>query len=566
MNETIKQIRFMPDDEIYDIQANVTRQATSETGSRVVEITDGADAPLVKCVTQITGYQSGTGTPSPDNIRPIVAYTEGEIEVRGKNTWNEQTKGGYYNEHTGNYVSGVTQLCSNDYTPISPNTYYYCYKGSNTNLGEIIFYDSNHDYISSLNPQNWINKKFVTPTNAAYYTFNLGSNYGTTYKNNICINKSDSNFNGNYEPYTSTTHTTTYTSAIYRGSEDCVNGTVTTEWGVIASYAGETLPGEWISDRDEYAPGTTPTTGAQVAYEFATPTTAPVTVSNRPIKSISAYSHIESTTGDMEVEYITQGEQPILDLITDEKVKQTNYTTSSYIGDTFTLPFSKDNTSTTGTSDLYKNTGIAVRVRADETWLTTMDSGSTEDTTLNQTAVRSTGVQVMNRTSTTDIPNTMTVTPTDIQLTGTNNTWDGINFSLKSALSALADTYEKTIYVTGLGSVDIGGDLDYNQSIMVTYYITYKYDNVDYCVYDSYFGRSAYGSGSWGYGHTLEFAVTDKTPQQYTKGTHLHVGVNSYYGAPLAVGVWCNSEDESHITNIDGLIKVVIDRNPLTIS
>lgn len=248
---------------------------------------------------------------------------------------------------------------------------------------------------------------------------------------------------------------------------------------------------------------------------------------------------------------------------TDEKVKQTNYTTSSYIGDTFTLPFSKDNTSTTGTSDLYKNTGIAAKVRADETWLMTMDSGSTDTTTLNATTVKSTGVQVMNRTSTTDIPNTMTVTPTDIQLTGTNNTWDGINTSLKSAL---ADTYEKTIYVTGLGTVDIGGDLDYNQSIMVTYYINYKYDNVDYCVYESYFGRSAYGSGTWGYGHTLEFAVTDKTPQQYTKGTHLHVDVAQHYGEQLAVSVWCNSEDESHITNINGLIKVVIDRNPLTIS
>ena len=43
-------------------------------------------------------------------------------------------------------------------------------------------------------------------------------------------------------------------------------------WGYIASYNGESLPGEWISDRDVYAPGTTPTTGAQVAYKLATPT------------------------------------------------------------------------------------------------------------------------------------------------------------------------------------------------------------------------------------------------------------------------------------------------------
>ena len=42
-------------------------------------------------------------------------------------------------------------------------------------------------------------------------------------------------------------------------------------WGYIDSYAGETLPGKWISDRDEYAAGATPTIGAQVAYKLATP-------------------------------------------------------------------------------------------------------------------------------------------------------------------------------------------------------------------------------------------------------------------------------------------------------
>ena len=112
-----------------------------------------------------------------------------------------------------------------------------------------------------------------------------------------------------------TTHTTTYPSAIYRGSEDVVNGEVTTEWVVIASYAGETLSGEWISDRDEYTPGTTPTTGAQVAYELATPTTSSVTPTNLPIKSLFGYNHIESSTGDMEIEYITEEFQPLIDSI-----------------------------------------------------------------------------------------------------------------------------------------------------------------------------------------------------------------------------------------------------------
>jgi len=502
MNETIKQIKLMPDDEIYDIQADPTRTATSETGSRVLEFTDGADAPLVKCVTQIMGYQSGTGTPSPDNIRPIVAYTEGEIEVRGKNLFDKNDPdiltGKALNPNTGDpYLT--TSWSLSDYIEIEPLTKY-TLTIPQTSTCAVAFYDSSKTYISG-------NSSFTTresPANAKYLRFD----FRTENIDNVMVEKGETPHD--YEPYVRTTHTTTYPSAIYRGSEDVVKGEVTSDMTVIDmgdltwnksstitgtfyatlpdykfvsnvimlssayNYVGTTMTGTpdlvtkpdcsfmaYYKSRDNYreiyfkdtrfteaTDFANAVDGVMLAYELATPTTSSVTPTNLPIKSLSGYNHIESSTGDMEVEYITQGEQPILDLIK----------------------------------------------------------------------------------------------------------------------SALGDTYEKTIYVTGLGSVDIGGDLDYNQSIMVTYYITYKYDNVDYCVYESYFGRSAYGSGSWGYGHTLEFAVTDKTPQQYTKGTHLHVGVNSYYGAPLAVGVWCNSEDESHITNIDGLIRVVIDRNPLTIS
>lgn len=59
---------------------------------------------------------------------------------------------------------------------------------------------------------------------------------------------------------------------IYSGTLDVTNGVLTAEWGYIASYAGESLPSAWISDRDVYAQGTTPTIGAEVAYELATPT------------------------------------------------------------------------------------------------------------------------------------------------------------------------------------------------------------------------------------------------------------------------------------------------------
>ena len=44
--------------------------------------------------------------------------------------------------------------------------------------------------------------------------------------------------------------------------------TVVSDWAKIDSYAGEELPGEWISSIDTYAEGTSPTVGAQVAYKL----------------------------------------------------------------------------------------------------------------------------------------------------------------------------------------------------------------------------------------------------------------------------------------------------------
>ena len=68
------------DTTVYGIpDPTVTKTATGNP----VEFSDGADAPLVKCTTTIQGYQEGTGTPSPENVRPIHAYTKNTISVVG---------------------------------------------------------------------------------------------------------------------------------------------------------------------------------------------------------------------------------------------------------------------------------------------------------------------------------------------------------------------------------------------------------------------------------------------------------------------------------------------------
>jgi len=313
-----------------EIEAHAGGDVSKTVSGNPVIFTDGASAPLVKCVTEIQGYQEGSGTPSPDNIRPIVAYTEGEIEVWGKNLAPSSpiSRGQYVD---GAFQNNDNRICSY-YINILPNiTYTASIDRSNTeNLAFInyAYFDKNKTYLGdratngeSAFSGDKVHTFSVSNAQAAYIRLTIRAysssdlNISDKTLDNAQLMFEKGSTATTYEPYTSTTHTTAYPSAIYRGSEDVVNGEVTTEWGVIASYAGEALPGEWISDRDEYAPGTTPTTGAQVAYELATPTTSSATPTNLPIKSISGYNHIESSTGDMEVEYITQRFQPLIDSI-----------------------------------------------------------------------------------------------------------------------------------------------------------------------------------------------------------------------------------------------------------
>lgn len=164
-------------------------------------------------------------------------------------------------------------------------------------------------------------------------------------------------------------HKIDYGQRVYQGTLDAIRQVIIATMLVIDSYNGETIGEPWISDRDEYVAGTTPSTGAQVAYTLAEPLEIPVTVSNLPIKSLLGYNHIESTTGDMEMEYITEEYQPLVDLIQSSKHV---YSTAEQIVGTWidgsvlyekTLSFTAPNiTKDDSTSDLVhgvSNIGVA---------------------------------------------------------------------------------------------------------------------------------------------------------------------------------------------------------------
>lgn len=107
-----------------------------------------------------------------------------------------------------------------------------------------------------------------------------------------------------YEPYQSNSYTTNFADAagtVYGGALDVISGALTITDANIASYAGETLPGEWLSSYDKYAEGATPTTGAQVVYKLATPQTAQI--EPLQIDSLYGYNNVWSDVGNIDVKY-----------------------------------------------------------------------------------------------------------------------------------------------------------------------------------------------------------------------------------------------------------------------
>ena len=101
-----------------------------------------------------------------------------------------------------------------------------------------------------------------------------------------------------------TTYSITFPSeagTVYGGTLDVTNGTLTVDRAFIASYNGETLPAEWISDRDKYVAGTTPTTGAQVCYKLSQAVV--YTLTPTVIKSLLGDNNLWADAGDTTVTY-----------------------------------------------------------------------------------------------------------------------------------------------------------------------------------------------------------------------------------------------------------------------
>ena len=134
----------------------------------------------------------------------IINFNGTGIKTVGFNQWDEEWEVGGINNTTGANTTQANRIRSKNYIPCFPNTPYCLWNGENVKAF-MYFYDANKNFIS-MGSTNTANPRIdTTPSNCAYIRFRTDDLTEAVYKNNICLNISDTSKNGTYEPYTSST-------------------------------------------------------------------------------------------------------------------------------------------------------------------------------------------------------------------------------------------------------------------------------------------------------------------------------------------------------------------------
>lgn len=263
-------------------------------------------APLKRCVVTINPVQSGTGDPSPDNVRPISGWTGCNAYVRGINLWNGNWENGNISESTGNN-SGTSSSYwrSTGYIPFPKGVSYYIYSSSRSGNFRQFYYDKDKVYLG-YHGKAW--NRVIDSGDKSYadrirfLRFRVSGAHGNT-DQSVSVNY-PSTYHSSYT-FTAREAAVDWTDeagTVYGGTLDLRTGVLTTR-PYYASYNGETLVGPWISSMDVYAAGTTPTTGAQVVDLGGIADTYQLTP--QQISTLKGVNNIWADCGPVDIKYWT---------------------------------------------------------------------------------------------------------------------------------------------------------------------------------------------------------------------------------------------------------------------
>ena len=306
-NEIGEQITAL--DEKTEADAALIQNPTKTVSGSLVSFTDGADMPMVACTAEITPKQSGTGTPSPDNVRPISGWESVSVYKSGKNLLKVDS--------VNTVGRGITQTLNEDGTITLSGTSTSNYNGQGVNgsarlklpAGTYRFVDVGETsgatfyyYLRVQGNSAWIQSGqtfTVSEGSGCWIVLYFPANTAVSGTHGLMIVSENSTYD-TFEPYTGTTTTVNLERTVYGGTLDVVSGALTA-YPFYPSYNGETLNGRWVCDRAVYAEGTTPPTGSQVALISGTGTT--YTLTPTEVKTLLGENNVWADSGDVEITY-----------------------------------------------------------------------------------------------------------------------------------------------------------------------------------------------------------------------------------------------------------------------
>ena len=226
---------------------------TEQTSGSIASFTDGADdVPLKDLVVNISPVQSGTGDPSPTNIRPITGFDAANVFVDGVNilryrsdipssttlsgiTYTVNADGSVTMNGTSTSTNGFALTRATEPCPFKPGLTYRFrmfggYDGTNG-------YGNLQLYIDGISMFTSSDRTFTMPDHfdAAYLRIRLGG--GNTIDNATVypMVTLESQWGGIYEQYCGTKYPVSFGSAgtVYGGTLDVTTGMLTMTWASV---------------------------------------------------------------------------------------------------------------------------------------------------------------------------------------------------------------------------------------------------------------------------------------------------------------------------------------------
>lgn len=221
----------------------------------VVSINDAVDAPVADLTAAIVPVQSGSGDPSPTNIRPISGWTECKVTRAGKNLFlfsdSDMTASLYgmtatFDRDTETFTVSGTETRGSAFTLLQNNsdyhipkftageTYYLNILPMSGGVNNSVYFQISYKTKSNTNATlvtGYNSKQFTVPANFDYvYNIFVGIYAGATdvdysFKVQIVSGSAATA----YEPYRGDTYTVAFGSSgtVYGGTLDVTTGTLT---------------------------------------------------------------------------------------------------------------------------------------------------------------------------------------------------------------------------------------------------------------------------------------------------------------------------------------------------